>query len=71
MASEPQPLVIGYTNWRGEWSMRRLAHMGAPYWGATDWHPEPQWLMAALDVDKNEIRVFAMKDFGPQGQAHG
>lgn len=63
--NEQLPLVIGYTNWRGEWSERRIVPTSAPYWGSTEWHPEPGWLLPAIDVDKGEPRVFAMKDFGP------
>lgn len=61
-----EPLAIGYTNWRGEWSERRIIPTGAPYWGTTEWHPEPGWLLPAIDVEKDEPRIFAMKDFGPQ-----
>lgn len=32
------------------------------WFGSTEWHKEPQWLMTAMDVEKNEIRDFAMKD---------
>ncbi len=64
MASEPQPLVIGYTNWRGEWSIRRVIPIGAPYWGSTDYHPEPQWLQNMQDLEKGAERVFALKDLG-------
>lgn len=30
--------------------------------GTTEWHPEPQWLLHAYDVDKDDMRVFAVKD---------
>jgi hypothetical protein len=56
-------LVITYTNWRGETSERMLMPVRLWY-GATEWHPEPQWLLAAYDVDKGAIRDFALKDFG-------
>ncbi len=65
MTTEQHPLVIGYTNWRGEWSMRQIIPTGAPYWGTTEWHPAPGWLLPAIDVDKGENRLFAMADFGP------
>jgi hypothetical protein len=32
------------------------------WFGATEWHPEPQWLLDAIDVEKNALRNFAMKD---------
>ncbi len=31
-------------------------------WGNTPWHEEPQWLMLAFDLEKNEGRKFAMAD---------
>lgn len=32
------------------------------HFGATDWHPEPQWLLDATDLEKQAQRTFAMKD---------
>ncbi|MDX5884961.1 hypothetical protein [Bacillus cereus group sp. BfR-BA-00999] len=32
------------------------------YFGSTEYHKEPQWLMKAFDLVKNEERAFAMKD---------
>lgn len=61
---EAEPLVFMYTNWRGESGLRR-AHPRRVYWGSTDWHPAPQWLMEALDADKQAVRVFAMQDMMP------
>jgi len=31
------------------------------YWGTTEHHPEPQWLLQAFDIEKKEHRVFAMR----------
>lgn len=56
-----EAIAFRYTNWRGETANRT----GLPafiFWGASEWHPEPQWLMRALDVDKGEPRDFALKD---------
>lgn len=50
-----------YTNWKGETSVRWFLPLEL-FWGSTEWHPEPQWLLRALDLDKNEERTFAMKD---------
>lgn len=58
---EGEPLTFMYTNWRGEIAKRRAIPMRT-YWGSTDWHPEPQWLMEAFDTDKKAVRVFAMSD---------
>jgi predicted DNA-binding transcriptional regulator YafY len=32
------------------------------YYGNTEWYPENQWLLKAYDIEKKEIRVFAMKN---------
>lgn len=50
-----------YTNYRGETDKREvivhhIRHI------STDWHPEKQWIMTALDVNKNAMRDFAMRD---------
>jgi hypothetical protein len=34
------------------------------WFGSTDWHPEPQWFLKAMDTEKGEMRNFALKDFG-------
>lgn len=54
-------VTFTYTNWRGEQARRRVGVMSI-WFGSTKWHTEPQWLMHAIDLDKMEIRDFAMKD---------
>ncbi len=51
-------LRFPYTNWRGEFSVRRVLPIRV-WFGSTDWHPEPQWLLRALDLDKGGERDFA------------
>lgn len=41
--------------------MRRIVPIGTLF-TSTPWHPEPQWILYALDVDKQADRSFAMKD---------
>jgi predicted DNA-binding transcriptional regulator YafY len=54
-------ISIRYRNWRGEVSVRRV--LPETIWfGATEWHPEHQWLMDAVDLDRDEMRSFAIKD---------
>lgn len=57
------PVTLTYTNWRGETAERTILPQRV-WFGATDWHPEPQWLLAAIDVEKGAERDFALKDFG-------
>ena len=65
-AAEPvgEPLELPYKNWRGEISNRKLQPIRVEF-GATEWHPEPQWLLVARDIEKNAERSFALKDFNP------
>lgn len=55
------PVDIQYTNYRGETATRRIIpdERGLRF-GANQWHTEPQWLLAAWDVDKQAYREFAM-----------
>lgn len=57
------PVKVAYTNYRGETSERTIRPM-YPWYGSTEWHPEPQWLLRAFDFDKGAERDFALKDFG-------
>jgi hypothetical protein len=50
-----------YRNYAGKIS-KRTAKVLRFYWAANEYHPEPQFLMAALDLDKQEPRGFAVKD---------
>lgn len=55
------PLPVMYINYRGEASFRNIRPIRV-YYGSTEWHPEPQWIMQAYDLDKDAVRDFAMKD---------
>lgn len=54
---------IDYTNWRGERAVRQIRPQ-ALVWGCTQYHPKPQWLLQALDMEKGEPRGFALCDIG-------
>lgn len=56
-----QTMRIHYTNWRGETAEREIIPVKV-WFGSTEWHPEPQWFLAAIDVEKDAPRDFAMKD---------
>jgi hypothetical protein len=55
------PLPIRYRNWRGETADRKILPIRV-WFGATDWHPEPQWFLRAVDVDRGVERDFALAD---------
>ena len=56
-----EAITFRYTNWRGEVADRTAIPRGLR-WGATEWHPEPGWLLLAFDTEKQADREFALKD---------
>jgi predicted DNA-binding transcriptional regulator YafY len=62
VATEPGTAIeILYTNYRGETARRKIVP-GTLRFGATEYHPQPQWLLDAFDVEKQAERTFAMHD---------
>ena len=60
-----QIVCIDYANWRGERAFR-LVWPQQLWFGFNDGHPEPQWLLDAYDVEKDE-RVSAIRTFAMNG----
>lgn len=58
MGSMMQVVEIDYTNWRGERSIRKIVPMRIA-WENSEWHPETQWILEAIDIEKQENRSFA------------
>lgn len=56
-----EDLRVLYKNWRGETSERTIRPIKI-WFGSTEWHPSKQWLLTALDVDKDVERDFALTD---------
>ena len=52
---------IIYTNYRGETAVRNIEPLDMRH-GSTEWHPQPQWLLAAMDLDQNVEREFAFNE---------
>lgn len=52
---------IDYTNYRGERGIRTVVPERI-WFGSTEYHTKPQWLMDAFDVEKQSSRTFAMQD---------
>ncbi len=52
---------IKYTNYKGERAWRRVLPREIKF-GCNEWHKESQWLMFAIDLEKDAVRTFAMKD---------
>lgn len=53
-------VTVEYVNYRGERAERRIVPVRI-WFGSTTWHPEPQWLLEAYDIDKDTYRSFAMR----------
>lgn len=54
-------VYILYTNYKGKTAWRHIEPRTL-YFGRTHFHPEDQWLLQALDLDKGVMRDFAVKD---------
>lgn len=52
-------VFLDCTNWRGQRRVRRVEPSDIVY-AATEWHPAPQWLLCALDLEKRQMRSFAL-----------
>jgi predicted DNA-binding transcriptional regulator YafY len=52
-------VAIDYTNYQGERRVRRVLPLSF-HFEVNDWHKGEQWFMRALDLEKNENRMFAM-----------
>lgn len=54
-----EAVIIDYTNWRGERSERKIHPLTIAFEN-NEWHPESQWLLEAVDLEKGQIRTFVM-----------
>jgi hypothetical protein len=63
MANLPssREVSILYKNWKGEVAWRRIVPLSISF-ESSQWHPVPQWVMRALDIDKEAERSFAIVD---------
>lgn len=61
--NEKKCAVIDYVNWRGEERQRRIIPVSIRF-GHTEWHPDDQWLLKAVDIeDKDQtVKEFALRD---------
>ncbi len=50
-----------YTNWKGVVATRK-AYILSVFWGHNEWHTTPQWLVKGVDMDKQAVRSYALKD---------
>ena len=52
---------LDYTNWKGERRWRTVLPQSMWY-GTTSYHTTPQWFIRAVDLEKNDVRDFALVD---------
>ena len=75
MSLSDQHVMIDYTNHAGVRAVREIIPLLNGFrFGSTDWHHEPQWLLDAHDVAKDDMRTFAVKDihdWAPKASAVG
>jgi len=50
-----------YCNWEGRKAIRQARPISIRF-GKSEWHPKPQWLLLAFDIDREAEREFAMAD---------
>ncbi|MDE4176341.1 hypothetical protein PXK01_19470 [Phaeobacter sp. PT47_59] len=67
MTSQATPITFTYKNYRGEVAARTAVPKEI-WFGTTEWHTEPGWLMTAYDLEKAADRGFALADcsFSPR-----
>ncbi|MEK6961440.1 MAG: WYL domain-containing protein [Nanoarchaeota archaeon] len=61
MENRKRAVQIIYTNYRGETSERTIIPVELIF-GKNEWHPQEQWMIRAIDVEKGAVRTFTLKD---------
>jgi len=59
--SSERALFILYKNYKGKIGVRHVEPIDW-FWGSSQYHLKPQWLLKAFDFDKQEERTFAVQD---------
>lgn len=54
-------IQFDYINWKGIKGHRTVV-IWEIFFGSTEHHEEPQWLLKGYDENKKEVRIFAMRD---------
>lgn len=58
-ARPQQELAFNYVNYRGQTGRRKVRPLSIR-WGTSDWYKTPQWLLSCWDLDKDDMREFAI-----------
>jgi hypothetical protein len=54
-------ITFHYTNWKGEHAIRRV-QVASLWYGTSEYHIGEQFFITAIDLDKKDMRCFAVKD---------
>jgi len=60
MTTSRREALIDYTNWRGQRAERVILPLQLWY-GTTEQHPESQWIIRAVDSEKQLLRDFTLR----------
>lgn len=66
LEKQPDVVVIRYTNYKGKTRNRSIYPLRI-FFGSTEYHKTPQWLLEAVDLGKDAKRMFAIKDINEWG----
>jgi predicted DNA-binding transcriptional regulator YafY len=58
---EEKEVKILYTNWKGKKAWRTILPIELTF-SSNEWHKEKQWIIKAIDKEKNQERTFTCKD---------
>jgi hypothetical protein len=61
--NDPTPVEVVYKNWRGETRLRTIVPRSIRYGIAPPWHPEPGYILTALDGEDGREKDFALCGF--------
>lgn len=57
----PEEVCFEYTNYRGVRATRRVTPITI-FFGCNQYHPHPQWILRATDMERGVVRDFALRD---------
>lgn len=58
-------MTFDYVNWRGERAMRTATGPYGLRFGTSRHHPQEQYLLSAIDLDRGQQREYALSDMIP------
>lgn len=59
-APDLPPVTFVYQNWKGDVAVRNAVPIRVIH-ASNEWHRERQWLLEAMDLDRQETRTFALE----------